>query len=36
VVLAATVREAARRFGELVAFVDPDGSTVSYAELDRR
>jgi acyl-CoA synthetase (AMP-forming)/AMP-acid ligase II len=36
VVLAATVREAARRFGDLVAFVDPDGSTVSYAELDRR
>ncbi len=34
--LAATVREAARRFGDLVAFVDPDGSTVSYRELDRR
>jgi acyl-CoA synthetase (AMP-forming)/AMP-acid ligase II len=36
VVLAATVREAARRFADLTAFVDPDGSTVSYRELDRR
>jgi acyl-CoA synthetase (AMP-forming)/AMP-acid ligase II len=35
-VLAATVREAARRFGDLTALVDPDGSTVSYADLDRR
>jgi acyl-CoA synthetase (AMP-forming)/AMP-acid ligase II len=35
-VLAATVREAARRFGDLTAFVDPDGSTVNYADLDRR
>ncbi|HET6775884.1 MAG TPA: AMP-binding protein [Acidimicrobiales bacterium] len=34
--LAATVREAARRFGELTAFVDPDGSPLSYRELDRR
>jgi acyl-CoA synthetase (AMP-forming)/AMP-acid ligase II len=34
--LAATVREAARRFGDLPAFVDPDGSTVTYRELDRR
>ncbi|HEX6167193.1 MAG TPA: AMP-binding protein [Acidimicrobiales bacterium] len=34
--LAATVREAARRFGELTAFVDPDGSLLSYRELDRR
>jgi acyl-CoA synthetase (AMP-forming)/AMP-acid ligase II len=36
VVLAATVREAARRFGDLTAFVDPDGSTVSYRQLDER
>ena len=35
-VLAATVREAARRFGDLTAFVDPDGSTVSYRQLDER
>ncbi|HEX6425627.1 MAG TPA: AMP-binding protein [Acidimicrobiales bacterium] len=35
-VLAATVREAARRFGDLVALVDPDGSPVGYADLDRR
>jgi len=35
-VLAATVREAARRHGSLTAFVDPDGSPVSYADLDRR
>jgi acyl-CoA synthetase (AMP-forming)/AMP-acid ligase II len=35
-VLASTVRQAARRFGELAAFVDPDGSAVSYADLDRR
>jgi acyl-CoA synthetase (AMP-forming)/AMP-acid ligase II len=35
-VLAATVREAARRFGGLTAFVDPDGTAVSYRELDRR
>ncbi len=34
--LAATVREAARRFGDRAAFVDPDGSRVSYADLDRR
>ncbi|MGH9261621.1 MAG: AMP-binding protein, partial [Acidimicrobiales bacterium] len=34
--LAATVREAARRFGDLTALVDPDGSTVNYADLDRR
>ncbi len=30
------VREAARRFGLTPAFVDPDGTTTSYAELDRR
>jgi acyl-CoA synthetase (AMP-forming)/AMP-acid ligase II len=35
-VLAATVREAARRFGDLPALVDPDGTVTSYAELDRR
>jgi acyl-CoA synthetase (AMP-forming)/AMP-acid ligase II len=35
-VLAATVRQAGRRFGDLPAFVDPDGSAVSYVELDRR
>jgi acyl-CoA synthetase (AMP-forming)/AMP-acid ligase II len=35
-VLAATVREAARRFGDLPAFVDPDGAVTSYAQLDRR
>lgn len=34
--LAATVREAARRFGPRTAFVDPDGSRLSYAELDHR
>ena len=34
--LAATVREAARRFGDLTALVDPDGSTVSYRQLDER
>jgi acyl-CoA synthetase (AMP-forming)/AMP-acid ligase II len=36
VTLAATVREAAQRFGTRTAFVDPDGSRLSYAELDRR
>jgi acyl-CoA synthetase (AMP-forming)/AMP-acid ligase II len=35
-VLADTVRDAARRFGGLVAFVDPDGRPLSYRELDRR
>ena len=35
-VLAATVREAARRFGDLPALVDPDGAVTGYAELDRR
>jgi acyl-CoA synthetase (AMP-forming)/AMP-acid ligase II len=35
-VLAVTVREAARRSGDLTAFVDPDGSRLSYRELDRR
>jgi len=35
-VLAATVREAARRFGDLPAFVDPGGAVTTYAELDRR
>ncbi len=34
--LAATVREAARRFGPRPAFVDPDGSRLSYAALDAR
>jgi acyl-CoA synthetase (AMP-forming)/AMP-acid ligase II len=34
--LADTVREAARRFGDLVAFVDPDGSPLTYRDLDRR
>ena len=34
--LSATVREAARRFGDLVAFVDPDGTPLTYRELDRR
>ena len=33
---AATVREAARRFGDLPALVDPDGSIVTYRDLDRR
>ena len=32
--LAATVRAAAARFGTRTAFVDPDGSRVSYADLD--
>ena len=36
VTLAATVREAAARFGPRAAFVDPDGSRLSYADLDRR
>jgi len=35
-VLASTVREAARRFGDLPAFVDPDGAPVSYRDLDHR
>ncbi|HEY8547472.1 MAG TPA: class I adenylate-forming enzyme family protein [Acidimicrobiales bacterium] len=30
------MREAAWRFGETVAFVDPDGTPLTYAELDRR
>ncbi|MFZ6004683.1 MAG: class I adenylate-forming enzyme family protein [Actinomycetota bacterium] len=34
--LAATVREAGRRFGDRTAFVDPDGARLSYAELDVR
>jgi acyl-CoA synthetase (AMP-forming)/AMP-acid ligase II len=34
--LAATVRAAAERFGERTAFVDPDGSRLSYAALDAR
>jgi acyl-CoA synthetase (AMP-forming)/AMP-acid ligase II len=36
VTLAATVREAARRFGDRTALVDPDGTRVSYAEIDAR
>ena len=34
--LAATVRQAAARFGPRTAFVDPDGTHVSYADLHRR
>ncbi len=34
--LAATVRIAAERFGPRQAFVDPDGSALSYADLDQR
>lgn len=34
--LAVTVRQAAQRFGDLVAFVDPDGRPLTYVELDRR
>jgi acyl-CoA synthetase (AMP-forming)/AMP-acid ligase II len=34
--LAATVRAAAARFGDRVAFVDPDGSRTTYADLDAR
>lgn len=34
--LAATVRGAAARFGHRVAFVDPDGRTLSYTDLDAR
>ncbi|MGQ0434392.1 MAG: class I adenylate-forming enzyme family protein [Microthrixaceae bacterium] len=34
--LAATVRQAARRFGDRTAFVDPDGTRLSYAALDAR
>lgn len=34
--LAATVRAAASRFGDLVAFVDPDGRPLTYRDLDRR
>ena len=33
--LAATVREAAQRFGDRAALVDPDGTPLSYADLDR-
>jgi acyl-CoA synthetase (AMP-forming)/AMP-acid ligase II len=36
VTLAATVREAARRFGDRSAFVDPDGTHLSYTDLDTR
>jgi acyl-CoA synthetase (AMP-forming)/AMP-acid ligase II len=35
-VLAATVREAAQRFGDRVAFVDPDGRPLTYRQLDQR
>ena len=34
--LAATGREAARRFGHLTALVDPDGTPITFAGLDRR
>ena len=34
--LAATVRAAAERFGDRPAFIDPDGSVLTYAELDHR
>jgi acyl-CoA synthetase (AMP-forming)/AMP-acid ligase II len=34
--LGQTVREAAWRFGETVAFVDPDGTPLTFADLDRR
>ncbi len=34
--LAPTVREAARRFSDLAALVDPDASVVTYRDLDRR
>ena len=34
--LAETVREAGRRFGDRPALVDPEGRPTSYAELDRR
>ena len=34
--LAATVRAAAERFGPRTAFVDPDGTPLSYADLDAR
>jgi acyl-CoA synthetase (AMP-forming)/AMP-acid ligase II len=36
VTLAATVRAAAARFGDRPAFVDPDGATLTYADLHRR
>jgi acyl-CoA synthetase (AMP-forming)/AMP-acid ligase II len=36
VTLAATVRAAAARFGDRAAFVDPDGTRVSYADLHAR
>jgi acyl-CoA synthetase (AMP-forming)/AMP-acid ligase II len=36
VTLAATVRAAAERFGPRAALVDPDGTALTYAELDRR
>ena len=34
--LAATIRAAAARYGPRPAFVDPDGTALSYADLDRR
>lgn len=34
--LAATVRATAERFGDRAAFVDPNGSRLTYAELDKR
>jgi acyl-CoA synthetase (AMP-forming)/AMP-acid ligase II len=34
--LAATVRQAAARFGDRPAMVDPDGATLTYRDLDER
>lgn len=34
--LAQTVRDAATRFGDRPAFVDPDGTALTYTDLDRR
>ncbi len=33
--LADTVREAARRFGDRIAYIDDDGRPITYAEVDR-
>ena len=34
--LAATVRAAAARYGDRAAFIDPDGTALSYVALDQR